>query len=130
MSEWEPSIDTFIDHLIVEEGRAPRTATAYRQDLRSFAAWARSEGRPSPKRVDREDLLAYQAVRQEAGDSPRTRARALVSLRKFFRHQVARGALREDPSRDLEAPRLPRKLPSVLGAEEISALAREILKMA
>jgi len=124
LSEWDRSIDTFIDHLIVEEGRSPRTATAYRQDLRSFAAWARSEGRRSPKRVDREDLLAYQAVRQGAGDGARTRARALVSLRKFFRHQVARGALSEDPTRDLAAPKLPRKLPSVLGAEEIAALFR------
>ncbi len=122
MDEWGPVVDAFIDHLLVEEGRSQRTAAAYRQDLASFAKWAMRRGLSAEQAVTREDLQAYQAARQRAGDSERTRARALVAMRKFFRHRVAVGALKEDPTHDLVAPKLPKKLPNVLGRQEIDAL--------
>jgi integrase/recombinase XerD len=49
-------------------------------------------------------------------------ARWIVAVRGFFAHLVAAGVVAEDPTAHLDAPRLWRSLPKVLGFPEVEAL--------
>ena len=57
-----------------------------------------------------------------SGASPRSAARLLSSLRRFFRYQIREGQRKDDPTRDIEAPRIGRPLPETLSEEQITDL--------
>jgi integrase/recombinase XerD len=110
----------FLDHLTVERGLAANTVAAYRSDLLQL-----ERGLGRARRLERaraEDLLqALRRMRIERR-SPRSVARFRVAVRGFFRFLVREGLRADDPASRLEAPRLWRPLPLVLGSAEVEAL--------
>lgn len=113
-------IETFLDAMWLERGLSKNTLIAYRNDLAGFARWL--GGRKDLLQAQREDLLAYLAARSGSGAKPRSSARLLSSLRRFYRHLLREGRLQEDPSARIEAPRLGRPLPKSLTEVDVEAL--------
>lgn len=115
-------IETFLDALWMERGLSDNTLVAYRTDLQGFAVWL-SQHRGCPlMQAERSDLLAFLAERARQGARPRSTARLLSTLRRFYRYQVREGRLQEDPSARIDAPRVGRKLPDSLTEEEVGWL--------
>jgi len=112
-------VESFVDAMWMERGLAANTLSAYRSDLLQFAAWLAERGRALPS-TRREDVLGYLASLALA--SPRTTARRLASLRRFFRHRLREGLIDEDPCARVEAPRLGRPLPATLTEAEVERL--------
>jgi integrase/recombinase XerD len=56
------------------------------------------------------------------GGSPRSAARALSCLRGYYRYLLREGHRDDDPTLDLDSPRLGRPLPKTLSEEEVEAL--------
>ena len=119
-AEADPLIDGFLDRLWLEVGLAENTLSAYRRDLQRFRAWLGPE--QSLERVAREQVLGYLAAQVQAGAKPRTIARQLSTLRRFYRHLLETMDLAEDPTREVEAPRLDARLPQALTEGEVEAL--------
>jgi len=69
-----------------------------------------------------EDLRGYLMRLSREGTAPRSVARKLSALRQFFRFLVLEHVRGDDPTAQLDGPRLGRPLPKVLGQEEVSAL--------
>lgn len=115
-------IERFLDALWMERGLSANTLAAYRNDLQRFAAWLDAKRAKVLLRARREDLLAYLADRAATGSRPRSTARLLSTLRRFYRYQIREGRLQEDPSARIEAPKLGRKLPDTLTEEEVTRL--------
>ena len=116
-------VERFLDALWMERGLSRNTLSAYRQDLLALAAWLATR-HSSLLAAGREELHRYLAQRHEAGVKARTAARGLSSVRRFYRHMVREGRLREDPSALIEAPKLGRPLPGTLSEEEVERLLR------
>lgn len=116
----DPLIDQFLDGLWLEAGLSDNTLAAYRRDLARFQEWL-GEG-ASLAAVSREQVLGYLAARVRAGARPRTVARQLSTLRRFYRHLLDLEAIAEDPTREVEAPRLDARLPQALSEAEVEAL--------
>ena len=113
-------VDQFLDRMWLEAGLSEHTLAAYRRDLAGFGAWL-GEGR-SPGEASREEVLGYLAERVRSGAKPRTLARQLSSLRRFFRFLLDLERIHEDPTREVEAPRLDARLPNALSEAEVEAL--------
>lgn len=114
-------IEGFADALWMERGLSENTLRAYQADLSSLATWLARNGM-SLTGAQRHQLLEYLAWRVQEGARPRTTARVLSSIRRFYRHLVRDGKLREDPSARIDAPKLGRSLPESLTEEEVEAL--------
>lgn len=116
-------IDRFLDALWMERGLSANTLNAYRSDLLQFQKWLdrRTLALPEARRAD---VLEYLADRAGTGCRPRTTARLLSTLRRFYRHMVAEGALTKDPTAQVESPALGRSLPHSLTEAEVEALLR------
>ncbi len=112
-------IDLFLDALWMERGLSENTLQAYRSDLYSYAKWLAVRG-STISDSQRADLQAYLAG--QAGQSVRTVARRLSSLRRLFQHLVREGRMQQDPSEQLAFPRLGRPLPKSLTETEVEAL--------
>lgn len=114
-------IEAFLDTLWVEHGLSENTLSAYRNDLLGLSRWL-TELTVSITEVRRDHLLDYLSYRTQQGSMPRTSARLLSSIRRFYRYLVRQGAVQKDPSAQIEFPKLGRPLPETLTEEEIDRL--------
>ncbi len=115
------AIEGFLDALWAERGLSDHTLTAYRADLAGFAGALGARGKALLE-AGREDIQDYLATRLSAGGSPRTAARLLSALRRFYRYQLREGRIGQDPTVRIEPPRLGRPLPDALSEEEVERL--------
>jgi integrase/recombinase XerD len=114
-------IDRFLDAVWMERGLSPNTLAAYRADLTALERWL-EEHEIDLSAAHRGDILSFMASRVQAGARPRSTARQLSSFRRFYRHLVREGALREDPTAQIAMPKVGRSLPRSLTEEEVEAL--------
>lgn len=111
----------YLEELRVERGLSEATARAYRADLRRFAAWCDERNR-DPLAADTAMLREYLAFLETQALSPRSRARALSSLRGLYRFLVTRGRLQADPTELLQVREGRRRLPRALAGAEVERL--------
>lgn len=114
-------IERFSDALWLERGLSENTLSAYRSDLNSLSAWLRSRD-SGLLRAARHELLSYLQHRVENGAKPRSSARLLSSIRRFYRYLLRESQITEDPSARIDAPKLGRPLPKTLTEEEVERL--------
>ena len=117
----QQAIERFTDALWMERGLSDNTLAAYRNDLGGLSGWLMRQNR-GLLTARREDLLAYLSQRVADGARPRTTARLLSSMRRFYRYQVREGFLGDDPSVRIDAPRIGRPLPDSLSEQEVEEL--------
>ena len=113
------AIEEFIDLSWMERGLATATLSAYRADLSKFSRWlaGRGVGLEAARRLDVLDFLGTHAHSQ-----PRTIARRLSALRRFYQHLEREGRVEDNPCDRIDAPRLGRPLPGVLTEREVERL--------
>jgi integrase/recombinase XerD len=112
-------IDAFCDHLWLQDGLAASTLASYRRDLNAWAAWL---GTCSLLAADRGDVEGWLADQFRTKSKATSVARRLSTLRRFYRLQVERAAVREDPTARVRAPKRPRRLPKLLSEPQVEAL--------
>jgi integrase/recombinase XerD len=120
--ELERAVAGFLTHLAVERGLARHTLDAYARDLARLLRFLAARGVGTPGAIAPAHLRGFARALEAEGLAPASRARMLVAVRRFARHQVASGVLARDPSEGLLAPRRTRRLPRVLHSEETDAL--------
>jgi len=118
---FDGALDDYIQHLRVERGLTKHTVDAYASDLMRFGTWLGRE-QSSLEQVDEALVAGYLVAMSRGGSSARTQARALSSIRGFFRFLVQDKRHKRDPTELLEGPKLLRKLPNVLTREEVLRL--------
>lgn len=118
----DAELNQFYQHLSVERGLAPLTLAAYARDLQDFWEFLEARGLARWDAVSLADLQDYLAVLEARGLSARSRSRRLSALRQFFRFLQREEVVAANPSELLDSPRLPRRLPQVLGEKEVAVL--------
>lgn len=114
-------IERFLDALWMEHGLSENTLSAYRRDL---TGCGRGLARAHKTLIDaqRSDLVTYISDCTQQGVRPRTTARLLSTLRRFYRYLVREGVLSADPTTELQSPKLGRPLPKSLSEEQVEEL--------
>ena len=115
------TISSFLTHVRVEKGLSSNTVSAYRRDLVKFDEFARKR-KLSLEAVNRDDLVDFLAGLYRQKLESKTVARHLVTLRNFFRFAQIQELISEDPSVNLESPKIRRSLPGYLRLEEVERL--------
>lgn len=118
------TISSFLTYVKVEKGLSSNTVSAYRRDLAKFDVFAQKR-KLSLERVSRDDLVDFLAGLYRANLESRTVARHLVTLRNFFRFAQIHELITEDPSINLESPKIRRSLPGYLRLEEVERLLEQ-----
>ena len=122
----EAVIGRFTDAIWLEDGLGEKTRMAYRSDLERLAVWLMGQpGRPLLTAVRRVDLLAWISRGLAEGLKTSTAARRLSGLRRFYRFLLREGVISEDPTLQIDSPRLPRRLPDSLTEQDVESLLAE-----
>lgn len=114
-------LDQFLDGVWLESGLSANTLAAYRTDLLAFQGWLAKKGL-ALEQVTRADLLAYLAANVRAGLSPRSSARHLSTLRRFYRYLLIQGCTQADPTADVRSPVIGRPLPKNISEQGVEKL--------
>jgi integrase/recombinase XerD len=112
--------EEYLSWLEVERGRSPRTLASYRRDLVAYQA-ALGRGRTRLETASAADVAAYLATLRRT-HSAASAARALSSIRGFYRFMVEEGLRGDDPTVDLPSVRVSDLLPKALSEEETERL--------
>src|SRR5215470_290599 len=118
------AINSYLNHVRVEKGLSPNTLTAYRRDLLKLEAFAKKR-KLSLEKLTRDDLVDFLASLYRQKLESRSVARNLVTLRNFFRHAQATDLIKEDPSANLESPKVRRSLPGYLRLTDVERLMEQ-----
>jgi integrase/recombinase XerD len=113
------SIENFLNAMWLEEGLSHHTLAAYRCDLEKFSSSLRSRERTLLE-ATRADVQAF--LVSLASAPPRSVARRLSTLRRFFRYQMREKRLEHNPCALVDGPRLGRALPDTLSEAEVERL--------
>jgi integrase/recombinase XerD len=119
--EVSAAISSFLTHIRVEKGLSANTVSAYRRDLMKFRDFAQKRIL-SLEAVRSDELMDFLAGLYRQRLESKSVARHLVSLRNFFRFAQTQELIREDPSVNLESPKIRRSLPGYLRLEEVERL--------
>ncbi|HCK75645.1 MAG TPA: site-specific tyrosine recombinase XerD, partial [Gammaproteobacteria bacterium] len=113
--------EQFLDSLWLESGLSGNTLSAYRSDLAAFEIWLDKKG-VDLESAGRAELLGYLAANVRQGLSPRSSARRLSTLRRFYRYLLREGMIQDDPTADVRSPSLGRPLPKSITEASVEKL--------
>jgi integrase/recombinase XerD len=116
------ALDRFCDLLWLEDGLSRNTLESYRRDLTQFAAWLDSQRMRPLLEAEQIDLEAYLHDRFARHASPRSTARQLSAIKRFYRLNLRDGLIQTDPTLKVDAPKLPRSLPKSLSESDVDSL--------
>ena len=125
-SPWVDAIEGFLAFSSVERGLAPRTVDAYGRDLFRFGAHLEAARVHRIAQLRRQHVIGFIERLEREGLGVRSRARALVAVRRFLRHLGATGVLASDPTEGIDLPRVERALPRLLRSDETAALIEAV----
>jgi len=118
--------EQFLGSLEVERNVSPRTLINYRHALEKFRA---SMPEPGWRDMRADHFRRYLFERMKDGMAKPTIRLHFAALRTFFRFLVERHGLKDNPLKQVQLPKLDRKLPVVLSAKQIEALLAAPLAM-
>lgn len=130
-------IERFCDQLWLEHGLSKNTLASYRSDLSLLARWLRGQNILLDA-ADAAAIKAYLAARLEQATRPTqvdfsgrqpaqrfgagSQARFITVCRRYYGWLLRERVRSDDPSTQLDMPRLGRRLPKTLTMREIEAL--------
>jgi len=118
----EDLLAVFLHHLAHERRLSDHTLSSYRRDLTRFRDWLRG-GRAGPwEWLDQQTVRGYIAWRHRGGVSGKTLQRELAALRSFYRYLLREGIADRNPAQGVRAPKVARKLPATLDADQLCSL--------
>jgi integrase/recombinase XerC len=125
------AIDKFLDYLRSVRNASPHTISNYGKDLEQFQAFLTPPGTTTPtiSKVNHQIIREFVGHLHEAGLQKSSIARKLAALRSFFKYCVREGKLKENPARLVPTPKLPKRIPSILSAEEMSGFLDQLAGM-
>ena len=114
-------LDAFIDNIWIEKGLSQNTLDSYRSDLEQFSSWL-EKNNLSYIKTSKKEILSYLSFLFQRGLGSKTVARKLSSLKSFFRYLVFKSIIPNDPSSEVETPKLLKSIPKSISEKEVEAL--------
>lgn len=117
--EW---VDRFKRYLTTERRVSPHTTSNYLRDITSLIAFCDQVGIERWQNVLVPEVRRFAASSHAGGLSPQSVQRLLSAVRTFMRFLVREGVIGGNYAEFVQAPKVGRKLPSVLDADQMSRL--------
>ncbi len=115
-------LDRFLDYLSHERRLSPHTRESYARDLRAARNWLNEHAVPDWSHLTQDQVRHYIAQRHRQGMSPKSLHRELSSLRALYNFLIREQLAQANPALGIRAPKVRRKLPVTLDADQIGQL--------
>ena len=119
----DSAVRQFLIYLRAVRNASPHTIRSYDIDLRQFLAFLTPPGTamPNPQDVTHLMIREFVAHLHDLRLEKSSIARKLAAIRSFFKFAVREALLVRNPARMVATPKLPKRIPAVLSAEDLNA---------
>jgi integrase/recombinase XerC len=119
-----PALAQFLDYLRYERNASPATIRDYGDDVEGFLTYITPPGEKTLPlhKVDHRLVREFIGSLYDRGLQNSSIARKLACLRTFFKFCLRERLVRQNPAKLVSSPKLPKRVPNVLTAEEINSL--------
>jgi len=135
---WD-QVEQYFRHLETELSASPNTVAAYRNDLTQFCQYLMSAQRriddsmgddpagsiDSWTQVTRAKVIGFIVALKEKGYKTTTAARKIAAIKSFFHFLATQGVILNDPTENLDSPRIDKTLPRSLSESEVNGLLEQ-----
>ncbi|HEY2460720.1 MAG TPA: tyrosine recombinase XerC [Candidatus Acidoferrum sp.] len=124
-------IEKFLQYLHSVKNSSPHTIINYGKDLGQFVEFLSPPGMKTPGVTEVTHMMIREFVGHlhDQGLQKSSIARKLAALRSFLKYCVRENLLKENPARLVPTPKLPKRIPSVLSAEEMNGFLNHLAAM-
>ena len=120
----EKQIKLFLEFLQNEKKLSDNTLQSYKRDILQYQNYLEENGINYAK-VSKEDVKAYLTYLKQIGKKPSTISRNLASIRSFYQFSIRNKKIKNDPTEDVQSPKIEKRVPSVLTAQEVELLLEQ-----
>ena len=120
----EKQIKLFLEFLQNEKKLSDNTLESYKRDIIQYQNYLEENGINYAK-VSKEDIRAYLNYLKQIGKKSSTISRNLASIRSFYQFSIRNKKIKNDPTEDVQSPKLEKRVPSVLTAQEVELLLEQ-----
>ena len=117
----EKQVKLFLEFLQNDKKVSDNTLQSYRRDIVYFTKYV-EEGNMNYAKLNEEDIKDYLQHLQEVGKKSSTVSRHLASIRSFYQFLVKNKKVKVDPTNNIQSPKVEKRVPSVLTAQEVELL--------
>jgi integrase/recombinase XerC len=117
--EW---LTRFRRHLSTERRLSAHTDSNYARDLTALIQHCDASGVADWRSLDSQHVRVFAARSHAAGLAPRSVRRRLSAVRSFLEFLMREGVLKSNAARDIQAPKIVRRLPETLDADQMARL--------
>jgi integrase/recombinase XerD len=124
---WEQWLRAYSNYLRLERALSDNSIHAYTSDIAKLIHWLKQQGYSSgPESITRSHLSEFNVWIGSLELNARSQARIISGIRSFFQFLLMEDIITVNPAKDMELPRLSRKLPEVLSLVEIDKMIHAI----
>jgi integrase/recombinase XerD len=117
-------VERFLHYLTIEKGLSSNTLEAYKRDIGKFTAYLTDNGKDIMN-FSRGNVLSFINHLRDSGNQTATLSRTISALRGLCKFLLIEKIIGEDPVENLSAPKGWKRIPKILGVEDVSALLRK-----
>jgi integrase/recombinase XerC len=115
-------IDKFLAKLRHEKNYSSHTIKSYARDLRSLQMYCEQQLLDDWALIDDQHIRALVSARHRQGLGGASLQRLLSTFRSFFKFLLVENVVKNNPAKNIQAPKTGRKLPSTLDVDSITRL--------
>ena len=120
----EKQIKLFLKFIEEEKKLSDNTLQSYNRDLQQFREYL-SEIGVRYTHVHEEHIKKYVEELEKMGKKSSTISRNIASIRSFFQFLARKGKISKDPTEKIQSPKIEKRVPSVLTAQEVELLLEQ-----
>ena len=98
------------------------TVESYKRDVTQYISYLDGTGVTDISSTTKTTVLSYLLYLQKEGRASSTVSRTLASLRSYYLFMMQNGVVKSNPTSNLEAPHVEKKIPKILSGEEVELL--------
>lgn len=117
----EKQITLFLEFLQNDKKLSDNTLQSYKRDIMQYQNYV-NENSINYLKVDEKKVKEYLQYLQEIGKKSSTVSRSLASIRSFYQFLIRTKLIEQDPTVNIQSPKIEKRVPSILTSKEIELL--------
>ena len=120
----EKQLKLFFEFLENDKKLSDNTLQSYKRDLKQFKDYINNEDK-SYNKLTQNDMKEYIDHLQDLGKKASTISRCIASIRSFYQFELKNRKVKEDPTDNIQSPKIEKRVPSVLTSNEVALLLEQ-----
>lgn len=121
----ELGLPLFVSYLTEKKNASKSTVSSYQRDLKKLEGYLGEHGVEHIEDVTATSLNSYILYLEKQGLSTATVSRNVASMKAFFHYIYYQRQIETDPTEQIKAPHIEKKMPGVLTMEEVARLLEQ-----